>query len=225
MTDENQFEDYGVKRYATYPFYAIVNSMISESPTSIILDEASFKDRLSKRDMGYLTIECHDKLMLGVNSLDDISDRIKVINDCLYCEIGQVYYLKCIELSLLEHIYFQIVAMSPAPIVRTDACEYCLLECLNEDFEGIGSKSIRWVLTGNEKILNGQCSNGTTRGEQLFNTAAYYGCAEIMHYLFKMGVSVDPKIARFNEVSRTFVDKILLTNEAEMGLGETCYSL
>lgn len=227
MTDESQFEDYDVERREGFQFYGIVNMMQSDSGTSINLDVASFKDRLSKCDRDNPNIERLDKLMLDVNSLEGLMDKIGAINESLYEEMGQSYHYKCADLMGLEHIYFQIVAMSPAPIVCTSSSEYDLLECLNEDFEYIGSKSIQWVLKGNENILTGTFSNGTTRGEQLFNTAAYYGCAETMNYLFNMGVSVNPKIARFNEVSRMFVEKMLLTKEAEMGLGlgETCYSL
>lgn len=228
MTDENQF-DYEMERYTTFPFYEVVKLMISESPTGIILDETSFKDRLSKCGRDNSNIEHTDKLMSAINSLEDLNDKISEIENNLYDTMGQEYDLKCIDLMYLEKIYFQIVAMSPAPIVCTPTCEYYLLECLNDYFENIGTKSIQWVLTGNENILNGQSSDGTSRGLQLFNTAAYYGCIETMKFLFKAGVPIDPKAARHNNRSKSFIEKILLIEEteeeAEKGLKETCYSL
>jgi len=193
MTDESQFEEFGVEQRTTFQFYEIVNMMIDQSPTRINLDEATFKDRLSKCDRHNSTIERLEGLMLDVNSLDDINDKIEAINESLYEEMGQAYHYKCVDLMLLETTYFKIVAMSPAPIVCTRECEFYLLNCLNDEFEDIGSKNIQWVLTGNENILTGKFSNGTTRGEQLFNTADYYGCEETMRYLVKLGVVANPK--------------------------------
>lgn len=211
MTDENQFEDYDVERREGFQFYEIVNMMESESPTGIDLDEASFKDRLSKCDRDNSNIKRLDELMLDVNSLDGLKDKIRVINESLYEEMGRAFHYKCVDLMLLETTYFEIVAMSPAPIVRTDACKYYLLECLNEDFEGIGSKSIQWALTGNEKILEGQSSDGTLRGDQLFNTAVYYGCEETMRYLFNLGVVANPRSAK----GVAFIDAQLLAEDVE----------
>ncbi len=211
MTDENKFEDYEIERREGFQFYEIVNMMESMSPTGINLDEASFKDRLSKCCRDDLNIKRLDELMLDVNSLEGLIDKIGAINKSLYEEMGQAFHYKCADLMGLERIYFQIVAMSPAPIVRTSKCEYDLLECLNEDFKAIGSKSIQWVLTGNENILTGKFSNGTTRGDQLFNTADYNGCEETMRYLFKLGVVANPKYAK----GVAFIEAQLLAKDVE----------